>query len=207
MPGGTVLAAMFFLAMAFAALTSMISTFEGGVRNFMDHGWSRPKVIKFIAIAMFLCGLPSAVVVLSVGGAPTPVFLDNQDAVWGLALIVSGLFVAFAVWNYGVERFREELINTKYSDIYIGKWWEYVIKILFPIQFLILISWYIVDMLGREPLTVLTLVVQWGAALAILIYLNDWINSKPLVPRPKMDDEDDEEVVEGEVVEVEPVGG
>ncbi len=206
MPGGTVIAALFFLAMAFAALTSMISTLEASVRNFGDHGWSRPKTLKFMTIVMFVCGLPSAVVVLSIAGSPTPVVLDNQDAVWGLALIVSGLFVAFAVWNYGVSRFREELVNTKWSDIYIGKWWEYVILILFPLQFLVLISWYIVDMFGREPITVGTLILQWGIALAIMIRLNDWLNSKPLVPRPKMDDED-EEVVEAEVVEVEPDRG
>ena len=50
----------FFLALSFAALTSMISTVELCVRNFVDHGFERTKAI-ITGIATLMFGLPSAV--------------------------------------------------------------------------------------------------------------------------------------------------
>ena len=43
-----------------AALTSMISTVELCVRNFVDHGVDREKAVGFTSIAIFLFGIPSA---------------------------------------------------------------------------------------------------------------------------------------------------
>jgi len=183
MPGGIFVAAIFFLAMSFAALTSMISGFEIAVRNFMDHGWSRHKSLAFITIITFLLGIPSAVIV----SGNTPVFLSNQDHVWGMGLIISGLFVAFAVWKYGVSRFRNELINTGYNDIRIGVWWDFVIIILFPLQFIILMLWYFHQSISThpdtwfnplEPTGFATVVVQWILVIIALILLNNWIGKK-----------------------------
>ena len=183
MPGGIFIAIIFFLAMAFAALTSMISGFEIAVRNFMDHGWSRHKSVTFISIVTFLLGLPSAIIV----SGNSPVFLNNQDHVWGLGLIVSGLFVAFAVWKYGVSRFRNELINTGYNDIRIGAWWDFVIIVLFPLQFVVLILWYFYQSISMhpgtwfnplEPTGFATIAIQWVAVIVALIMLNNWIGKK-----------------------------
>ncbi|MBT9177157.1 MAG: hypothetical protein DDT20_01488 [Firmicutes bacterium] len=70
MPFGNILAAVFFLAMAVAALTSLIPMIEVGVRNLMDAGWERPRAAKFVIVAGLLLGIPSA---YSLN------FLDNQD--------------------------------------------------------------------------------------------------------------------------------
>ena len=63
-PGGPVvqlaMVTMFFLALSFAALTSMISTIELCVRNFVDHGVDRSQAVGFTGGALFLFGLPSA---------------------------------------------------------------------------------------------------------------------------------------------------
>ncbi|UCE36301.1 MAG: sodium-dependent transporter [Thermoplasmata archaeon] len=200
MPGGLVIAGVFFLAMAFAAITSMISGFEITVRNFMDHGWSRNKSLTVTSSCIFIFGLPSALIVLE-GGIPAA--FKNQDHVWSFGLIVSGMFVFFAVLKYGIDHFRETLVNTEWNDLYIGKWWVYIMY-LFPLQFGFLMLWFFSQSISLhpdswwnplEPEGFATIVLQWGVALAILIRLNDWINEKPLAESDSRD---------GEIVEVEP---
>jgi NSS family neurotransmitter:Na+ symporter len=200
MPGGIVIAGVFFMAMAFAAITSMISGFEITVRNFMDHGWSRNKSLKVTSTVIFIFGIPSALIVLE-GGVPA--LLKNQDHVWSFGLIVSGMFVFFAVFKYGIDHFRETLVNTEYNDLYIGKWWVYIMY-LFPLQFLFLMAWFFSDAISNDPANwwnpfvaegFMTIILQWGLALAVLIYLNNWLNKQPLAERDTRD---------GEIVEVEP---
>ncbi|MEE9151318.1 MAG: sodium-dependent transporter [Thermoplasmata archaeon] len=198
MPGGLVIAGIFFLAMAFAAITSMISGLEITVRNFMDHGWSRNKSLKVTSTMMFVFGLPSALIILGNG---VPAFLKNQDHVWSFGLIVSGMFVFFAVWKYGINHFRENLVNTEWNDLYIGRWWVYIMY-LFPIQFMFLMVWFFSQSIAAhpnswwnpfEPEGFATIILQWGVALAILIRLNNWLNKRPLIEKESRD---------GEVVEV-----
>jgi NSS family neurotransmitter:Na+ symporter len=201
MPGGVFIAAIFFMAMAFAAITSMISGMEITVRNFMDHGWSRNKSLKFTSIFIFIFGLPSALIVLE-GGVPA--FFKNQDHVWSFGLIVSGMFVFFAVWRFGINNFRKTLVNTEWNDLYIGRWWVYIMY-LFPLQFAFLMVWYFSQSISAHPDTwmfpwepegFMTIILQWGLAIAILIYLNKRINEYPLVETQSEE--------EGEVVEVTP---
>jgi NSS family neurotransmitter:Na+ symporter len=121
-----------------------------------------------------------------------------QDHVWGLGLILSGLFVAVAVWKYGEDRlslnswkygpdrFRYELVNTKWNDLYIGSWWSFVIRFLFPIQGIVLFIWYFsqtltspdVEMWWISGVTGLViLLIQWIVVLIILNYKNDWFSN------------------------------
>jgi NSS family neurotransmitter:Na+ symporter len=183
MPYGTIIAGIFFLTASFAALTSLISGLEIATRNFMDHGWSRNKASKFVGGITFLVGLPSALIV--VGGKP--IFLTNQDFVWSLGLIVSGLFVVFAIWKYGVSDFRKNIINTGYNDIHIGWWWDVVIVILFPLQFAVFVLWYIYQSLQSadwwnplQPIGLATIVLQWGIMIFVLLKLNKWLGGKEL---------------------------
>jgi NSS family neurotransmitter:Na+ symporter len=200
MPGGIVIAGVFFMAMAFAAITSMISGFEITVRNFMDHGWTRNKSLTVTSSLIFIFGIPAALIVLE-GGVPA--YLKNQDHVWSFGLIVSGMFVFFAVWKFGINHFRETLVNTEWNDLYIGRWWVYVMY-LFPIQFMFLMLWFFSQSIAAypnswwnpfEPEGFMTIILQWGIALAILIRLNDWLNQRALI-KP--------EIGEDELVEVTP---
>jgi NSS family neurotransmitter:Na+ symporter len=213
MPGGTVIASVFFLAMSFAALTSLIAGFESASRNFMDHGWTRAKSIKVVALASFLGGLPSAAIFLWVSGDPNmavPAFLDMQDHVWGLGLILSGMFVAIAVWKYGEvhlslkswwnspDRFRSEMINTRWNDIYIGRWWSFIIKFAFPLQAIVLFSWYFIQTLyspdvemwwiaGTTGLALL--LIQWIVVLILFYKYNDWFSGL-IVKKPGIEPRD-----------------
>jgi len=172
MPGGSVFMVVFFLALVFAAWSSLISMIELASRVLIDAGVSRGRAILLVGGAGLLLGLPSA---LSVDA------FRNQDWVWGLGLILSGLFFALAVIRHGVDRFRREFINGPGADIRIGKWWNRAIHLV-VIEAFALLAWWIwqavdpADLAATfEPLSTFnvgTVVVQWGLALAVFLFLN-----------------------------------
>lgn len=178
LPAGRVLMLVFFLALSFAAFTSLIAMIELATRVLRDAGVSRQRAIRLVGIGGFLLGIPSA---LSLR------FLHNQDFVWGVALMVSGLFFAIGVVTYGVRRFREGQLNHEHSDIRIGRWWDVVIGVVVPLEALVLLGWWFYQVRGEDlagwldPLreaNVGTMVAQWGAVLLGLLLLNRWLASR-----------------------------
>jgi len=181
MAGGVIIAPIFFLAMVFAALTSLIAMVELGVRTLMDSGWQRKKSAVIVTMGCFIFGIPSAVF---------PSFNDNQDWVWGLALLLSGFFLIIAAWKYGVEKIRTEIINPG-SDIKIGRWWSIVIKYVSPVIFLAVTVWWLVKTIIENPktwwnffspLSCGTIFLQWGLLIAAVLLANNilsrWIKQK-----------------------------
>ena len=199
---GWIIGSIFFLAMSFAALTSMVSTLQACVVNFVDMGWERKEAVRYISVAIAVAGIPSAISIE---------FLDNQDFVWGTGLIISGLMVAIVVMRFGVSDFREKLINTQYADIQIGKWWEYIIKYVLPIEFIAVFGYFIYEKLkddsespiegmGLGMFTILTMIVQWAIILSVFIFvLNDKVADKTK-KGPVSDGNFDEDVLEAESV-------
>ncbi|HUG41809.1 MAG TPA: sodium-dependent transporter [Longimicrobiales bacterium] len=168
MPGGRFFMSLFFLALVFAAWTSLISMIELATRVLVDGGLARGRALALVVSAGFLLGVPSAL--------SADVFA-NQDWVWGVGLMVSGLFFAIAVIRYGVTRFREDLINTEHADIRIGRWWDWAIRLV-VVQAVVLILWWLLSV-GREdpwgPYGLLNTLAQWGVAIALFIALNRWM--------------------------------
>lgn len=170
MPGGVVMGPLFFLALMFAAFSSLISHIELGVRNFMDLGWRRKKAVIFLGMIAFVLGLPSA---LALG------FFENQDWVWGLGLMVSGLFFSIIAILYGVEKIRINLLN-KNSTLSTGKWFSIIVSFLIPLQFIILIIWWFTKSISWDaywwnPLhkyTIATVALQWGIVIIVFLFLN-----------------------------------
>ena len=180
-PGGPaiqlLMVAVFFLALSFAALTSMISTVELCVRNFVDHGVDRSQAVGFTSAAIFLFGLPSAglwILVDESTGVAFPQFLEVQDHIWGYGLMFSGLFIAYSIWKYGwsrykswqndndvdgfdvgdyvengVSAFRDDFVNTGDNDWWIGRWWDAIMYIGFPAMFAVLMLSYFGDLLAN----------------------------------------------------------
>ena len=221
-PGGPIvqltMVTMFFLALSFAALTSMISTVELCVRNFVDHGIDRPKAVGFTSIAIFLFGLPSAglwILVDDSTGVVFPQFLEVQDHIWGYGLMFSGLFIAYSIWKYGwnryrvwqeendisgfdyrdyldhgVSSFRDDFINTGDNDWWIGKWWDYIMYLGFPLMFSVLILSYFGDMLVNvenpwDPTNahgISIILLFWGVTAGLFIGLNRYILVNRMVP-------------------------
>ncbi len=214
-PGGPVvqlaMVTMFFLALSFAALTSMISTVELCVRNFVDHGIERPQAVGFTTIAIFLFGLPSAMLWIRMDpgtGVAFPQFLEVQDHIWGYGLMFSGLFIAYSIWKYGwnryrvwqddngvegfdfreyldhgVSSFRDDFINTGDNDWWIGKWWDYIMYLGFPLMFGVLMLSYFGDLLTNvhdpwnpsNPHGISIILLFWGVTAGLFIGMNKYI--------------------------------
>ena len=176
----TFFASLFFLALFFAAFTSLISMVELSTRTLIDFGFRRQRAIILVASMGFLLGIPSALDLQ---------FLANQDWVWGVGLILSGAFISFAIIKYGVDKFRTEIINGFGSDVKIGKWYNFVIGILIPIQVVALISWWLVSSIGWDeqwwnPFRAEnfgTVIFQWAIILILFFVLN-----KTMVKRLKV---------------------
>ena len=178
-PFGRFFLALFFLALVFAAWSSLIAMIELAGRVLMDAGLSRQRAIGVVGVTGLLMGIPSAL--------SMDVFA-NQDFVWGVGLILSGLFFAFAVLRYGVRRWREEFINTGDSDIRVGAWWDWAIRFV-VIQAVVLIGWWLWQARGEgmagnwtpfSAFNVGTVVVQWGVVLVVLVAANRWLVARTL---------------------------
>ena len=168
----TIFASMFFLALSFAAISSLISLIELTTKTFIDFGFKRKKAVIIVGTLGFLLGIPSAVNI--------DIF-TNQDWVWGIGLIISGAFIAFAILRYGVDRFRVDLINGDTSDIKIGKWYNFIIKYLIPLQAVLLLSWWLISSVTWDsewwnPFhaeNAGTCIFQWSIVIFVFILLNN----------------------------------
>ncbi len=186
MPFGSTLAVLFFLGLSFAAFSSLISLIELATRVFVDAGLARRTAVASVCSVGFLLGVPSAMN-LNV--------LANQDFVWGIGLLISGAFVAFAVIRYGVQRFRREAISAGPGDIDPGRGWDLLAGLVVPIQAVVLLGWWLYQSAAvyapeswfnpLEPFSVMTCLVQWGAVLVTLFALNRWMARRTLAtPSP-----------------------
>lgn len=176
LPAATLLTSFFFLALFFAALSSLIAMMELSTRMLMDFGLERRKALPAIALLCGVLGIPSAY---------SMTFFKNQDWVWGLGLIISGSFFAFAAIKTGVNQFRETYLNRPENNVKVGRWFNIVLGIMIPIEAAVLmIGWFYRewDMVAwwdpTRPFSLATCVAQWGMLIIILLMLNSWIYSR-----------------------------
>jgi NSS family neurotransmitter:Na+ symporter len=170
---GKLLACVFFFGLTVAGFTSLVAQIELQTRVLIDIGWQRRNAILLIVIVVFLLGLPSA---LSVD------FLSNQDFVWGVALMLSGGLVAFAVVRYGAARLRQTEILASGKDLNIGAWWDRIMRFFVPCAATVLLVWWLslsATVYAPDdwydpfnPSSVMTCLVQWGLAAAVFLALN-----------------------------------
>ena len=173
--GGAIVAALFFIALSLSALTSLLPQTEVIVKNFIDFGWSRKKAVCVIMAACFVFGLPSAI--------DNRIF-NNQDWVWGIGLLVCGLFYALAVYRFGIKKFRETCINPT-SDFKIGRWYDWCI-IIYPFFLCVIIAWWLGQSMQWSknwwtPVAVDnpgTVLVQCAVSILVCMLLNKYMNKK-----------------------------
>jgi NSS family neurotransmitter:Na+ symporter len=170
-PGGRFFQALFFLALVFAAWTSLIAMIELASRVLMDLGVQRGRAITIVGAAGLLFGIPSALKI--------EVF-QNQDWVWGVALMVSGFFFAFAVLRFGVTKWRETYINQEGSDLRIGAWWDWAIRLV-AVEAVVLAVWWLWSARGEDfratwtlfsPYNIGSVLIQFAVVLVVLLALN-----------------------------------
>ena len=164
------------MALSYAALTSLISMVELVARILMDVGLPRKKAVTIVGLVGLALGTPSA---LSLA------FLHNQDWVWGVGLMMSGLFYALGARKFGLEKLRRETVNGDGADIHIGKWWTFLVGVVVPIEAVILMIWWLWEARGWNPESWLnpflpesvgTVLFQWVIALVALVALQWWLH-------------------------------
>ena len=174
MPLGKPLLVFFFLALSFAALSSLISMIEMAARVVVDFGVRRSRALMGVGLTGFALGLPSAL-----SGA----FFGNQDFVWGVALMLSGALVAWAVVRHGPERLRDEVSTPE--DWVLPRVWDAWMRWAIPVQAVVLLGWWLYRATTAdfteawwnplEPYSAASCVLQWSIALGVLIALNRWM--------------------------------
>lgn len=188
MPGGGLMAGLFFLCLSFAAISSLISMVEVGVANLVTAGWKRRRAVLLTCAAGFACGIPSAY---------SLDLLNNQDFVWGVALLLSGMFTAIAIMKFGVEKVRMEHLNQLGAKMKIGRWYNWLIY-LNPVFIGTIFIWLIYQSIVSDlenwwnPLAAEstgTMVAQWLLVLAVLLLANRWIGRYFNPPGAKKHDE------------------
>jgi len=142
-PGGFVLAILFFLLLSFAALTSAISLLEAQVAFLIDErGWGRKRATGFLAGLAFVVGLPTA---LSYNALSewTPigdlVFFDSLDLIASNYLLpLSGLLISVYVgWFWNGNEEKEELVAGGAGWVY--PLWHFLIRYVSPLAVLIVL--------------------------------------------------------------------
>jgi NSS family neurotransmitter:Na+ symporter len=176
MPAGNVFAILFFLGLSFAAFSSLIAMIELSTRVLVDFGIARRQAILGVCIIGFTLGIPSAI---------NLEFFANQDFVWGVALIISGAFIAFAVIRHGATRLRKESIDAEPEDWSAGPLWDTAIRFVIPALAVMLLGWWLYQAGSVyapdrwfdpfDPFSIMTCLAQWGVALAVFIMLNRWM--------------------------------
>lgn len=173
MPGGLVFSILFFFALALAALSTMIAFVELAARNLMDMGLRRPAAVGIVVATSAFAGIPSAA---------NLDFLGNQDFVWGIGLLVSGLLVAVAMIRYGLGRARAEIAGATSTSV--GTWWTVCI-VAFPVLFTVLLGFWIYQAVAVfapdtwwnpfDTFSLATMFGQWALALLVVLALNGFL--------------------------------
>jgi len=137
LPGGYFLAILFFLLIAFAALTSTISLLEAQVAYLIDErGWGRKTATIFLAVLCFIVGIPSALSYNVLGNWQVlgeRAFFDSIDLVASNYLLpISGLFIAIYVgWFWKGTEEKQELVCGGGGWIYPV--WHFTIRFISPL--------------------------------------------------------------------------
>lgn len=142
MPGGQIISVLFFIGLAFAAFTSAIGMCNVGQVFLMDLGWSRKKAVLGTIGFVLVVGTPSA---LSLR------IFNNQDWVWGIALLLSTIFLGFAMNKYGLEKARLRFLNQPENEWKMGKWWSVCAGWVAPIMTAIMVVWWMAQSIAWFP--------------------------------------------------------
>jgi len=168
MTGGYLLNILFFSGLAFAALTSLVAMVELSTRFFMDFQFSRGKSLLITVGMCLVVGAPSAL---------SDKVFDNQDYVWGVGLILSGLFLAFLVFRYGIKAFCSEFLNPNSGRLKAGRWFGIMMGLVL-IEGVVLLSWWLIQMKKDGGGILVSCLVQWGIVIGLLLLFR-----KPLAKR------------------------
>ncbi|RQG94027.1 sodium-dependent transporter [Natrarchaeobius chitinivorans] len=142
-PLGGIVAVVFFLGFFLATFTSGLLITEVSVTTVSEETrLSRTQTVLGICGGIWLLGLPSAY------SADVLDFLDFVFGNWGLPLATLAI-IGVIGWILGPERLRLLAVNRN-AGIYVGKWWDPVIKFVIPAVMLFIMGYFAWENFG-EP--------------------------------------------------------
>ncbi|HYQ91047.1 MAG TPA: sodium-dependent transporter [Candidatus Competibacteraceae bacterium] len=138
MPGGTLIAILFFLLLVFAALTSSISLLEVVVAYYCDEKqWSRRKATLVMGWLIFLLGVPSALsnhLLADVHFIGERNFLDSIDLLaTNYILPAGGVLIAFFTGWILTTRLARGEIEKGAVRFHLYPAWHFLIKYVSPV--------------------------------------------------------------------------
>ena len=178
-PGGRFISFIFFALLAIAALTSLFSMIEVGVKVVVDLGIPRKKAVVGVCVAGFLVGCFSAWSLNNI---------DNQDWVWGLGLLISGALIAILTLKHGVEKMRTEEVNADGAEIKFGKAYFNTCIYLAPILVAVMVIYWCIQTKSWFPDTWMnpfiiqdntaTCLLQYGVVIVASLLLTNYLHKK-----------------------------
>lgn len=173
---GKILGTLFFLALSFAAFSSIIAATTCFSGTFTDMGMNRKKAVALAVFGQVAVGLPSFL---------SQDVLTNQDTVWGFGIFIGGMFSAFLACKFGAKKMREKYINPV-SNRKLTWFFDICVGIIAPIATALVMLLWIIQAIGWDehwwnPFAVsslATMLVQWGVGFVIVFACNKKINEK-----------------------------
>jgi NSS family neurotransmitter:Na+ symporter len=143
---------------------------ELAVRMVIDFGLSRRKALMIITLLTAIIGTPSAI---------SLDFFNNQDWVWGLGLLLSGLFFTISVIKIGVPDFIDHWLMPASGRRFYKIIFRILFYVIIPLEFTVMFGWWLWQSsqwnpgTWWNPLTIFgigTCLVQWGLVIGLGIY-------------------------------------
>lgn len=179
-PGGAYLSAIFFMALFVAAFSSLLPMVELFMQNVADLNVSKSKTLRIVIICFIVIGFPSA---WSLD------FFSNQDWVWGVGLIVTGLFILIGVAMNDPIKFKSENIDSGSDMILSSGFFKWAIYLNIAIAFFLIYWWLSQDYSatwfnedGNWDLfgvySNASTITQWTIVIVVGILLNKYLYKK-----------------------------
>jgi NSS family neurotransmitter:Na+ symporter len=98
--------------------------------------------------------------------------------------MLSGLFFALGARKHGLERLRSEVVNAEGCDLPVGRWWSFLVRVVVPMEAVVLMIWWLWQARGWDPdgwldpfsaTSVGTVLLQVAIALVAVVALNGWL--------------------------------
>jgi NSS family neurotransmitter:Na+ symporter len=136
---------VFFFALATLGLDSAFSMTEAILASVVDKtGWRRSIVLPVMSVVGFLLGL----IFVTKGGFNWLGTIDGfVNGTWGIAFM--GLLECVVLgWLWRIGTLRRHA--NSHSDWKLGKWWDYLIRLVIPVFLGTLFFWQLFDDIGGE---------------------------------------------------------
>ena len=181
LPGGRLFAALFWIALLCASITTQIAIISILYQPLADLGFTPKKCAIVGGGLIILVGIPSA---WSLD------FFSNQDFVVGMGMVFGAGFSCIAFIKYGAEKVRQNFINNPYTGLHMPKWWTISVYIT-PVLCLVIIVYFSVSSITTDPQwyslfrveSFGTYVIQLGIFGILFAIGNKWIynHTSPMV--------------------------